>query len=366
MTTVDCSSFVQTTAPSHSASLSGSSADSAGDVISPFDALRHLSASRLRIECRANDALRLPGYSGSALRGVFGHSLRELACSTGQPTCSGCPVVHSCSYPRFFEPRLLQPYGDRYEPALPLILRPGLIPCDLIAPGGAFDFEAVLLGSRGADFPMLLRCLHRMGERGFGAAGAVRRASFHIERVLECRDDGELRDLTGAEADAVARLPSPRPCLAVDALRSPSAGARLRVRFLTPTHLLAERSAQLVPDFGSLVARLLDRIERVSLTVFGRPLDLPFRAVVEHARTVRLVRFEGGLCRWQRTSTRQQRRMPMGGFVGDAIYDGPWAQHLAWLRAGEWLHVGKGSAFGMGWYRLEDLDDGVGANPTKA
>ncbi len=52
---------------------------------------------------------------------------------------------------------------------------------------------------------------------------------------------------------------------------------------------------------------------------------------------------------WTRYSSRQNILMQFGGLIGEVDLDGP-ALLAFWL--GQWTHVGKGAAFGLGGYRL--------------
>ena len=62
-----------------------------------------LPIARYRFTARVLDALELPPYAGSLLRGQFGAALRHLACMTRQPSCTDCPLRSTCPYPRIFE-----------------------------------------------------------------------------------------------------------------------------------------------------------------------------------------------------------------------------------------------------------------------
>ena len=55
---------------------------------------------------------------------------------------------------------------------------------------------------------------------------------------------------------------------------------------------------------------------------------------------------------WQRYSARQDRRIDMDGFVGEIAYEGNMAPFLSLLKAGEVLHVGKATTFGLGRYAM--------------
>jgi CRISPR/Cas system endoribonuclease Cas6 (RAMP superfamily) len=55
---------------------------------------------------------------------------------------------------------------------------------------------------------------------------------------------------------------------------------------------------------------------------------------------------------WERYSARQDTRMTLGGFMGTATFAGELDVFMPLLRLGEVVHVGKGTAFGLGKYRL--------------
>ncbi|HHY33792.1 MAG TPA: CRISPR system precrRNA processing endoribonuclease RAMP protein Cas6, partial [Firmicutes bacterium] len=59
---------------------------------------------------------------------------------------------------------------------------------------------------------------------------------------------------------------------------------------------------------------------------------------------------------WERYSSRQDTRMKLGGLVGTATYefhDASLAEFfLPWLVLGEYIHVGKGCTFGLGWLNV--------------
>ncbi len=127
----------------------------------------------------------------------------------------------------------------------------------------------------------------------------------------------------------------------------------LRLRFLTPTRIRVEGDLQSGLTFGLLARNLLRRVSLLS-AVHGRaPLALDFRALVERAEGVETRASTLRWQDWERYSNRQHTKMKLGGFVGEVEYDGEAIRDfLPLLAAGEILHVGAGTSFGLGSYEV--------------
>lgn len=101
--------------------------------------------------------------------------------------------------------------------------------------------------------------------------------------------------------------------------------------------------------------RLLQFVGRLSaLARFHGPgpLEVDFRGLIESAGAVRLARDETRWTRWARYSARQDRCMEWEGLVGGAVYEGDLAPFWPYLVFGQWTHVGSGTTFGLGGYRI--------------
>ncbi len=58
---------------------------------------------------------------------------------------------------------------------------------------------------------------------------------------------------------------------------------------------------------------------------------------------------------WTRYSSRQDQLIKMDGLIGEATYQGNLTLFVPYLKIGEKVHVGKGTAFGLGKFKLEIL-----------
>jgi hypothetical protein len=129
---------------------------------------------------------------------------------------------------------------------------------------------------------------------------------------------------------------------------------RVRVRFITPTELKSAQQIVTRPEFGILIARIRDRISTLRQLYGPGPLDIDFRAFGERANRVRMTRCELRTFDVKRRSSRTRQVHPIGGFLGEAEYEGELAEFLPYLRAAKWTGVGRQTVWGKG--EIEVLD----------
>jgi CRISPR/Cas system endoribonuclease Cas6 (RAMP superfamily) len=80
----------------------------------------------------------------------------------------------------------------------------------------------------------------------------------------------------------------------------------------------------------------------------GGPLAIDFRAMAERAAHVRLTRHALNWEKVNRRSSRTGQIHPIGGFVGDAEYEGELAEFVPYLQAAYWTGVGRQTTWGKG------------------
>ena len=136
--------------------------------------------------------------------------------------------------------------------------------------------------------------------------------------------------------------------IVVDMSEPPGWVDRMRVRFLTPTELKSEHQVAERPEFGILFGRLRDRISTLRTLYDSGPLEIDFRAMGERAAAVRMVRCEVQRTEVERLSSRTGQRHSLGGFVGEAEYEGELGEFVGYLRLGKWVGVGRQTVWGKG------------------
>ena len=335
------------------------------------ESFAELAISRWEIRLRATQAAVLPTFSGSTLRGTFGHALKQTVCVMNHGDCGRCLVADKCIYPYVFEtpaPPDLPILRNQKDAPHPFILDPPLDEAPLgppreqsrrLAAGDEMVFGLTLMGRAIEYMPYLIYAVHEMARRGLGQG----RATFELSEVSALDAAGERRviytessqRLDGAGHDALDLS----QLIAARLARSLEAGSRgreidsLRLRFITPTRIKTRDDLQPQADFALLIRSLLRRISML-LAVHGRqPLELDFRGLLERAAAVRTGFSSLRWRDWTRYSSRQQTKMQLGGFIGEVVFEGSGLGDC-WplLIAGEILRVGNGTSFGLGRYEL--------------
>jgi hypothetical protein len=288
----------------------------------------------LRFAFRAIDSLYFPpGKSANILRGAFGEILRATAgdalyqrmfapavgrapspaASPSAGQAAGRPLADQ-------EVRLTtQPSGFADSPR-PFVLRTSHLDGCRFAPGSEFHFGFPLFDTRKECLEAVSTTFARLAEDGLGPGrGRAELIAVHGDVPLSLSLD---------PADAAVN--------------------HLTVRFVTPTELktageLAER-----PEFPILAARLRDRISALRTLYGDGPLTIDFRGFAERAAKIRMTRCDVRHESVQRRSTRTGQTHPLGGFTGEAEYEGDLREFLPYLQAARWTGVGRQTVWGKG------------------
>jgi|YNPNPStandDraft_1061719.scaffolds.fasta_scaffold23774_1 hypothetical protein len=297
-----------------------------------------------RFRFRAAESLCFPpGKAGNVVRGAFGTIFRKLACV---PECSdvrSCPVRQTCPYARIFEPIASgrAPSGLA-DPPRPFLFRASHLDGRRLAAGEPFHFDVHIFELRDPALAYFVLAFAQLAREGLGP-GRRRAELVGVDQLASDRSvlaevfDGSSFTQGGALAPLELDL-SPRP----------GRVRRVRVRFLTPTELKEAGEPVERPEFRVLFARIRDRLSTLRALYGPGPLEIDFRGMGERAERVRLVRSALRRAETTRRSSRTGQRHPLGGFIGEAIYEGELAEFLPYLEAAQWTGVGRQTVWGKG------------------
>lgn len=359
-----------------------------------------LNLSRYQLRLKARRAVVLPRYLGSTLRGAFGHALKEAVCVVGHRDCGRCMLAERCIYPYLFETTappidlfrgqkgaphpfiLMPPLSDpvdgtilRSEPlprqfkrtecvhsGKPLrLVKSTPINCSdsgrNLSPGDELVFDLLLVGRAVEYMPYVIYAVSEMAKRGLG----VNRVPFDLSQVAVVDEHGLAQTIYTGGGQRIT-VPSHATKTLTELIQTRLDQLRatdilfpdeLRLSFQTPARIRVDGDLQHALTFQLLARNLLRRVSLLAAVHGSGRLDVNYRALIDRASSVRTRISRLHWRDWERYSNRQRVKIDMGGFVGGIEYTGDEIQEfLPLLAAGELLHVGTGTTFGLGRYEI--------------
>ncbi len=306
--------------------------------------LRDLYFAKFTLTIIAKDYLSLPLYKGSTFRGGFGNTFKRIVCIGRNKDCETCLLKNRCIYIYIFEtpPPVDTAIMRKYKTAPhPFVIEPSEDTKTVFEPGEKLSFGLLLIGRAMDSIPYFIYTFEELGNSGIGKG----RGRYILEDV----------SVAGDNPESVYSVSDKKLKGAIQPQRIPEHGGRngnlLTIFFLTPTRIVYEERLTEKPEFHILIRNLLRRIAHLSyFHCGGDPSGFDFIGVIDRAMKISVKEKNLQWYDWERYSARQDARMKLGGFVGDVTFEGDMGEFIPYLRAGEAVHVGKGTSFGLGRY----------------
>jgi len=299
--------------------------------------------------------LRMPKYNkGNTIRGGFGTILRRIACVHQNIECDNCDLRFSCPYTRIFNP-FIPPEAERLRKNLniqrPFVVKPPLETKTSYGPYEPLIFEIILVGDAQEYIPYIIVTFKELAEHGFG----LNRAQCRLSQIEAVKIDGTTTSIYESKNNTVISSQSSITWTDVTAAYKDIQKSReLCITFLTPTTLKANGRLSFVPQFHVLLKRLRDRLNALSYFYCGETIDIDFKALGEQAEKIKET-FIRSTWEERSRSTRRRTKHDLSGFVGTVTYRGNFKPFMPFLLLGQYVHVGKGTVFGNGWYKVEGV-----------
>jgi hypothetical protein len=316
--------------------------------------LDKLKIAKYRFVLEPLEPMSLPPYKGATLRGGFGQAFKRMACSRPQPggTCQGCPERDHCAYSYVFEtpvPPDSEVLRTHSAVPRPFLFEPPLDDKTEYGLGDELAFGLVLTG-RGIDYlPYFILAFKALGDVGLGRG----RARFQLKQVWARDPLGPWETLIyHGPSDALRNAEMTASSAEIEGVAAALPDHELSVRFLTPTCLKHAGEMAREPAFHVLVRALLRRVSSLCYFHCGERWETDYKGLVARAQEVETVEAAARWQGWERYSSKQDRRIGMGGVVGKMRYAGPLASFRWLLVLGSVVHVGKGCVFGNGQYTV--------------
>jgi len=200
--------------------------------------------------------VKLPQFLGASWRDAMGGILRRNLCSTGAPSCAGCPEIAGCGWSYVWETSAPPPEEGNGQP------QPVPRPFCLTGVSAYQDASATYLevGLRlfgdGTSFAnVMIESLRAAGVRGFEPD----RLPFRLHEVLVQDDDVPQIAFDGV-SNEFFRLPSPRAIFLRRCEPAEPDVAEVTLEFLSATRIVSDKRVRKSMDFRSLMKSVLRRV----------------------------------------------------------------------------------------------------------
>lgn len=300
-----------------------------------------LSMTVLTATFEATGDCQLPQFKGSTLRGAFGHSLLAMSGHSTNRPCGMCERQR-CAYGFIFEGRRAQAGRN---PVLPMIICPPVQSNERYLEGDSICLRMTLIGDAVSWVPSVIWALGRMGWKGLGW-GKSQWELTNVDALTASGSHSSLTDsfdcipvITGQ--DVVEKWPPFDSC---------------ELRFETPVCI--RRDGRVLDRIHpvTLIRRLNGRLGDLLEAFCGADIDvLNMQSINEAAEQIRTETCTFQPKSWERFSTRSGQRHSIQGIVGSMRLSNVPNQLTSLLLLGQFLHVGKSAAFGMGSYQVTPL-----------
>lgn len=296
--------------------------------------------ARYRFVFSVNRCLVLPGYAGSAIRGVFGHALKKTSCITGLKNCNECGLKKTCPYTGLFKLDARQEYRSGMNAAAtnPYIIEAPLCGKREYKQGERFEFDLVLAGPVVSQLALCVHAMRQAFYKGIGPANGT----AELQQVIE---QNSAETIWSADQPEVLKHSTVmQPAKGMGTMKR---GCTVEVQ--TPLRLAAKGKLLSAGDLGA-TEFLTAVVRRVASLVEGnmnQTLDADFRELRKKTHEIESST-ELRWREWERYSNRQKQAMSAGGLVGTIELRGDLEPFLPFLKIASFVHVGKMTSFGNG------------------
>ncbi len=317
------------------------------------ESLSHFKFAQFKFLLRALGNIVLPPYKGSTLRGAFGNAFKKVVCITRQTACITCLLKNRCVYSYVFEtpppPDSSKMKKYPFAPH-PFVIVPPLEEKRKYDTGETLCFKLVLIGKSIDFLPYFIYTFDELGKKGIGKG----RGRYQLEEVKTFLHE-KAEETIYSNKDKVLHS-NFRTVQISDFASFQISPHTLHLNFITPIRLKFDE--RLIPtlEFHILFRNLLRRISLLSYFHCDKELNIDFKGLIEKSKRVEVKNSNLRWFDWERYSNRQKTSMMMGGLIGSILFGGNFSEFLPYIYLGEYIHVGKGTSFGLGKYKILNLE----------
>lgn len=311
--------------------------------------------AKFKFDTAAQEKIILPPYKGSTFRGGFGYIFKKIVCVNKGQDCQDCLLREKCLYISIFEtppPEGTQIMRKYTSIPRPFVIEPPLDSKREYSQGEKLNFSLILIGKAIQYLPYFIFTFQELGKTGIGKY----RGKYILKKVESLSPTQKSTIYQGKDnlLHDDYHLITPHDFQKISSHLSQN---KLTLRFITPTRIKYEERLTKNLEFHIFMRNLLRRISLLSYFHCDEEFKKEeIKLLVDKAREIKIENQNLKWYNWERYSSRQDRRMKLGGFVGEITYKREnLKEFLPYILLGSFTHVGKGATFGLGKYEIVSI-----------
>lgn len=299
------------------------------------------------VKIKAKSPISIPYFPGSMLRGAFGVALKRVICLQKNKSCNDCLLSNSCVYRFLFETEVQKPIKGIISAPHPLIIYPLSLGEKMMKRGSTYRFGFTLFGRATSYLPYVVYAITEMGKIGIGRG----KGRFELIEVRKRISDKKTKQIFNHKEN---RLISIDDCLESKKIfKKKWRGERLIIETITPLRLKIRGKLRDNLELRDLLFIIAHRLKILSLLYGNGEID--FFKDIDLDRVLKGINVDAHF-KWidfRRFSRRQNAHLKIGGIMGRMLLTGTISPIYPLLKIGEYVHIGKNTAFGLGRYHLK-------------
>ena len=279
----------------------------------------------------------------ATVRGGFGHVFRRITCINKGEDCDKCQFNETCIFRFVFDTQ--PPENTIRMRKYNKIPRPFTLS---VVPEGdrTFIVNVKLFGDSIKYLPYFVNSFMTLGKIGLGRE----RTEFELGEVVDVTSEKLLfKDGKHTKNRPIARKFNLN-------LHEGCNSEKVKINLISPLSIRKNGKELFRIDVVSFIMTMLRRIGNLCYFHQGIEIEIDYKALKKKAAGLELIEDNTYPVNRNRFSTRQKRSISMGGLLGNFVVMGDLSGIINYLKLGEIIHVGRGTTFGQGKFKMEVLN----------
>jgi len=314
------------------------------DLNNPF--LPDLSIHCYKVKIKAKTPFLIPSFPGSMLRGTFGVALKRVVCLNRKQVCSDCLVRKTCIYHFLFETETQNPIKGITNPPHPLILYPLDLGGKNMKRNSIYQFGFTIFGKAIDYLPYVIYAIIKMGYLGIGKG----KGKFDLKEVRKYTSEKHTKQVFNQYEKKLISLQSSLTLKNI--FKNKCKGEKLIFETITPLRLKIRGKLRDHITLKDIVFAISHRLKILSFLYGEGEIDLlknlDLNEILKGIKTASQFEWTD----FKRFSKRQDTHLHIGGVMGKMTITGNLSKIYPLLKLGQYIHIGKNTAFGLGRYKV--------------